>query len=45
MLISTFLIIFLREVFLDYFEPTNVLYVERGSHNSSNLINKHMTLI
>ena len=38
-------ILFLREVFLDYFDLTNVLYINRGSHKSGNFINKHMTFI
>ena len=33
------------EVFSDYFESNNVLYIGRGSHNSGNFINKYMTLI
>ena len=33
---------FLREVFSDYFEPTNVLYIDTGCHNSGNFINKYM---
>ena len=33
------------EVFSDYFEPTNVLYIDRGSHNSDNFVKKLMTLI
>ena len=33
---------FLREVFSDYFELTNVLYIDTGCHNSDNFINKYM---
>ena len=40
-----FLAIFLRKVFSDYFKPVNVLYIDRGSHNSVNFINKYITLI
>ena len=29
------LIVSLWEVFSGYFEPTNVLYIEKGSHNSN----------
>ena len=29
---------FLREAFSDYFEPTNVLYIGRGSHKSRNFM-------
>lgn len=34
----------LREVFSDYFEPTNVLNLDKGSHYSGNFIKKYMTL-
>ena len=33
-----FLDIFLRKVFSDYFLPSNVLYIDRGSHNSANFM-------
>ena len=39
------LIIFFREVFSDYFEPTNVLYKDAGSHNGITFINKYIGLI
>ena len=32
---------FFQEVFSDYFELTNVLYIERSSHNSGYFINKY----
>ena len=40
-----FLIIFVGEVFSDYFAPTKLLYIDRGSHNSGNFINNCMTFI
>ena len=36
--------IHLRESFSDYLEPTNVLYLDRDSHNNDNIINKYMTI-
>ena len=41
---NIFLIIFLKELFSDYFKPTNVLYRDRGSHNSGNFVNKYLTV-
>ena len=29
-------------VFSDYFEPTNVLYIDRGSHKRGNFKRKYM---
>lgn len=33
-----------REVSPDYFEPTDVIYVHRDSHNCGTFINKHVTI-
>ena len=34
----TFLVTFLRAVFSGYFEPTDVFYIDRNSHNSGSVI-------
>ena len=34
-----------KEVYSDCFEATNLLYIGRSTHNSSNFINKFMALM
>ena len=36
--------VFFREVFSDYCQPTNVLYIETGSHSSGSFINKYIQI-